>query len=138
MESPRDIKGYCDAEHEAEVDAGPDLALYDVKRYQRALADYEDRLELVRAKPRAELLNADQWYVRRRNDGVPDSYLPVVEPSFAMIDDLRQRDLWGRNIAAERRAGRERQEALRRAEQREREAMTYERMDSLDRLSVSF
>lgn len=136
----RDNNEWFNALREAQVEAGPDLAIYGIAPLQRELRRFEDRLELVKAKPRATDLNPNCWYVRRRNDEVPDSYMLVDEPTYSVIDDLKSRDLWGVDIRQRLRAVD--QTNARRAAAVRREQADYwsERTAPLDvdRLSVTF
>lgn len=45
-------------------------------------------------------LRPGRWHVRRKNPGLPDSYMPIInpdgsyrEPSFTVLEELRSRDL---------------------------------------------
>lgn len=138
MRETRDNNEWFNAHREAQVDSGADLAIYGIKPLQRELARYENRLELVRAKPRATDLNPNCWYVRRSNDALPDSYMLVDEPSYAVIDELKGRDLWNTDLG-KRLQDMDRRNARRMAVERQARTEQYrERADSLDRLSVRF
>jgi hypothetical protein len=85
-------------------------------------------------------LEPGRWHVRRKNRGLPDSYMPITtpdggyrEPDQGMLDDLSRRDMWrtpgvGSDQLAEtaRRRRREEKDAeLRREQQRDMAAEDF-------------
>lgn len=117
----------------------------------RDLGLFDERLSLVRAKPKASSpgLVPDYWHIRRHNDGMPDSYMPVQgqlgeyrEPHGGLLDELRRRDLWNDDNFRAMRSQYERAEEQARANELARDSQRreqiYERVDSSQRLSVLF
>jgi hypothetical protein len=144
----RDAVGQINAGLDAQVDHG--LPPH-VQRHAQELARYDDRLELVRAKPAADSpgLTPEFWHVRRSNDGMPDSYMAIHgpsgeyrEPDGAMISDLQSRDLWNDDNFRAVRSGYERAEAERLSSEDKRDSarreQIVERVDASQRLVVGF
>lgn len=83
-----------------------DQMMAPLRRIESALKAKDPRLELVRAKPHAPPpLIGGYWHVHRKNDGAPDTYMPITtasggfrEPDFGIFDDLDKRDLWRHGI----------------------------------------
>jgi hypothetical protein len=145
----RDAAGHLNALREEQVDETlPAYAKGFVRHLQAA---FDERLDLVKAKPYADApgLVACHWHVRRRNDGAPDSYMPISsptgeyqEPNDGVIRDLSSRNLW--NDANWRRFREQdsvlaaQREVEREKARQERVAQMAEHVESSQRLSVRF
>ena len=73
-----------------------------------ALQAIDRRLDLVFISDRADPeygVRPGRWHVVRKNDGAPDSYMPIetpegsyMEPHSGVLRDLAQRDTWKHGI----------------------------------------
>lgn len=104
----------------------------------RALKAYDERLDCVfitdRVRPdeipsMGEIVPG-RWHVRRKNDGVVDSYTPITtpdggyrDPDWGVLRELQERDLWN---GARLPSGIEEEAKRILAGEREREAMRDE------------
>lgn len=90
----------------------------------RELRAKDPQLCLCRAHDNAddERLVPGYWHVKRRNDGIPDFYMPITgpngeyrEPDARVLEELDRRDLWrgGRDAVAELRDRRMKEAAAR-------------------------
>lgn len=87
-----------DVAKEQQVDGQLQLARY----WSKVVKTLDPELSLVLAGDRAQPpLVPGRWHVRRRNQGAPDSYMPVTgpegeyrEPDEQMLVELRRRDSW--------------------------------------------
>jgi hypothetical protein len=77
---------------------------YLAKTLRGLLRDLDPNLDLVWVKEKAPAIDGlvpGRWHIRRRNQGAPDTYMPVVtadggymEPHAGLIEQLKQRDMW--------------------------------------------
>jgi hypothetical protein len=74
----------------------------------RSLQALDHRLDLVFISDRADPeygVVPGRWHVTRKNDGAPDSYIPIVgrkgeyvEPHSGIVVELQERDMWKHGI----------------------------------------
>lgn len=101
------------------------------KRFNVLLKQIDWRLSLVWVSESADApgLVPGRWHVRRKNDGAPDSYMPILaegggyrEPDSSILYELQRRDLWKKD-------GMRRLEELGDAELKKREKHLAERRE---------
>lgn len=125
--------------HEAEV-LGSLEVQSKIERWDRMLAEIDPRLTLLKAKEWVKTgtpLIPNYWHIVRDNSdkGAPPTVMPItgpngeyVEPSSAIFDKLRENDMQRPGFAREMR---EREEKIRRAQEREREIEREERVQEI-------
>lgn len=101
------------------------------------LKQYDPRLELVWVGDRATApgLVPGRWHIRRLNEKTLDTYMPLVgpngeytEPHSGHLEALKRGDLWNRDVVGELRRERE---AQRVAEEKAKQAISEERVDTM-------